>query len=56
MEFLQGFWAHELRSVSELELDRILSYVDNDQNGFITFGEFIVASVKSSDLTTRERI
>jgi Ca2+-binding EF-hand superfamily protein len=44
-EFLEAFWAVGLKNMSEIELDRILSYVDNDQNGFITFGEFIVASV-----------
>jgi calcium-dependent protein kinase len=42
--------------MSEVELDRVLSYVDNDQNGFVTFGEFIVASVSQKDILNKERI
>lgn len=42
--------------MSEVELDRVLSYVDNDQNGFITFGEFIVASVSKTEILTKERM
>lgn len=55
-EFLQAFWSVGIKSMSEIELDRVLSYVDNDQNGFITFGEFIVASVSSKEILTKERI
>jgi calcium-dependent protein kinase len=53
---LHAFWAVGLKNMSEVELDRVLSYVDNDQNGFITFGEFIVASVSRKDILTKERI
>lgn len=42
--------------MSELELDKVLSYVDNDQNGFITFSEFMIASVSKDYLLTRQRI
>lgn len=55
-EFLHAFWAVGLKNMSEVELDRVLSYVDNDQNGFITFGEFIVASVSKKDILTKERM
>ena len=55
-EFLEAFWKVGLKSMSEIELDRILSYVDNDQNGFITFGEFIVASVSQQQILTGDRM
>lgn len=42
--------------MSEIELDRVLAYVDNDQNGFVTFGEFIVATVSRHEILTKERI
>lgn len=55
-EFLMAFWDVGLKNMSEVELDRVLSYVDNDQNGFITFGEFIVASVSQKDILTKDRM
>ena len=42
--------------MSEVELDRTLAYVDNDQNGFITFGEFLAACVDSKELLQKERV
>jgi|LakMenEpi03Aug12_release.lakeMendotaPanAssembly.Ray.scaffolds.fasta_scaffold595199_1 hypothetical protein len=44
-EFLLAFWHVGVKNMSEVELDRILAYVDDDNNGFITFSEFLVACV-----------
>lgn len=55
-EFLQAYWRVGIKSMSELQLDRVLSYVDSDENGFITFGEFIVASVSQKEILTKEKI
>ena len=30
LEFLHAFWMVGLKNMSEVELDRVLSYVDND--------------------------
>ena len=49
-EFLQAFWDYGVKDMSEIELDSILSYVDSDQNGFVTFQEFVVASVFPEDI------
>ena len=49
-EFLQAFWDYGFKDMSEIELDSILSYVDSDQNGFVTFQEFVVASVFPEDI------
>lgn len=42
--------------MSELELDRILAFIDDDQNGYLTFGEFIVAAVNPKEILTKERL
>lgn len=55
-EFLIAYWKVGLKNMSELELDRVLSYVDNDQNGFLTYSEFLVASVNPKEILTKERI
>lgn len=36
--------------VSEHELDRLLAYIDDDQNGFVTFEEFFNACVDPKDV------
>lgn len=48
-EFLKAYWAVGMRHTSESEIDKILSYVDNDGNGYITFSEFLVASVSQEE-------
>ena len=55
-QLLQGYWDVGVKSMSEVELDRTLAYVDNDQNGFITFGEFLAACVDSKELLQKERV
>jgi hypothetical protein len=36
-ELLQAYWSNGYAWISEIELDKILSYVDQDGNGFVTF-------------------
>lgn len=42
--------------MSDIELDRTLAFVDDDQNGYLTFGEFLVASVNPKELLNKERM
>ncbi len=53
LEFLQAYWEVGLKSMSENEFDKVLSYVDSDQNGFITFPEFMIASIVKEHLLTQ---
>lgn len=55
-EFLNAYWYVGIKNMSEVELDRILSAVDDDQNGFITFAEFIVAVVSKREILTKEKM
>lgn len=54
MEFLKAYWECDIKSMSEGQLDNILSYVDRDQNGFIEFHEFVAASVFPEDILQPE--
>ena len=44
-EFMQAYWECDIKTMNPQELDKVLAYVDNDQNGFVTFTEFMIASV-----------
>jgi Ca2+-binding EF-hand superfamily protein len=55
-EFLRAFWDIGIKSMSEIEVDKILSFVDNDSNGFVTFSEFLVASVGPNDILITRKL
>jgi hypothetical protein len=55
-EFLMAFWGVGMKSMSEVEVDKILSFVDNDGNGFVTFSEFLVASVGPEDILVQRKL
>ena len=55
-EFLLAFWDVGIKNMSEVELDKILSYVDDDGNGFITFSEFLVACISPADILIKEKM
>ena len=44
-EFLEAYWECNIKSMNPQELDKILAYVDADQNGYVTFKEFMIACV-----------
>lgn len=52
-EFLIAYWKVGLKQMSEIELDRTLAHIDDDQNGYLTFGEFIVAAVNPKEILTK---
>ena len=47
---MTAFWSFGFTEVSEHELDRLLAYIDSDQNGFVTFDEFFLACVDPRDV------
>ena len=55
-EFLSAFWTMGFRSMSEIELDSLLSYIDDDRNGYITFQEFVLAAVHADDVLTPSKL
>ena len=55
-EFLLAFWDVGMKSMSEVELDKALSYVDDDGNGFITFSEFLVACICPEDILIKDKL
>ncbi len=55
-EFLLAFWDVGMKNMSEVELDKTLSYVDDDGNGFITFSEFLVACISPEDILVKDKI
>ena len=42
--------------MSEVELDKILAFVDDDGNGHITFSEFLTAAVHPEDVLTGAKL
>jgi len=42
--------------MSEVELDKALSYVDDDGNGFITFSEFLVGVITPADILVKDKL
>lgn len=42
--------------MNEVEVDKILAYVDDDDNGYITFSEFLVACVGTEDCLTKQNL
>lgn len=55
-ELLQAYWSNGFAWISEIELDKILSFVDQDGNGFVTFQEFLAASVAGEDILTPSKL
>ena len=49
-QFLNAFWRLGYVEMSELELDSLLAYIDDDKNGFVSFEEFMLASVHEDDV------
>ncbi len=43
-------------AAADVEVDRIMSTVDIDQNGTIDYSEFIAATMNKSKLLTKERL
>ena len=42
--------------MSEQQLDKILTYVDNDGNGYITFQEFLISAINPKDQVTDSKL
>ena len=55
-ELLNMFKKYLGKDVSDMELDRILSQVDADLSGEITFSEFLVACINPKDIITEDRL
>jgi Ca2+-binding EF-hand superfamily protein len=55
-ELLKSYWTSGFETMSEIELDKLLTYVDDDGNGYITFPEFIVAAINPKDLMDPSRL
>lgn len=55
-EFLNAFWHVGMKNMSEVELDKALSYVDDDGNGFITFSEFLVGVITPADILVKDKL
>ena len=55
-EFLASFWNVGWKTMSEVEIDKILAYVDNDGNGYITFSEFLIACVGKEECLQEQRV
>lgn len=55
-ELKRAYWDNGFGWISEIELDKILAFVDQDGNGFVTFREFLAASVSSEDILTPAKL
>ena len=55
-QFINAFWSLGFTEMSEQELDGLLAYIDDDRNGFVTFEEFIRASVHANDVLDQDKL
>ena len=55
-ELLRAYRENGFVKVNEIELDKILSFVDQDGNGFVTFSEFLAACVSAEDILTPSKL
>mmetsp|Transcript_18217 Transcript_18217/g.22736 ORF Transcript_18217/g.22736 Transcript_18217/m.22736 type:complete len:88 (+) Transcript_18217:35-298(+) len=55
-QFLTAFWSQGYTEMSEHELDKLLAYVDDDKNGFVTFEEFFIACLDPDDVIEQTRL
>jgi len=55
-ELLEAYWDYGFKFMSEVEVDKILAIVDNDGNGYVTFTEFLTASVCPDDVLTGQKL
>mmetsp|Transcript_14965 Transcript_14965/g.10458 ORF Transcript_14965/g.10458 Transcript_14965/m.10458 type:complete len:192 (-) Transcript_14965:11-586(-) len=55
-ELLIAYWRSGFKTMSEVELDSLVSVIDSDTSGVITFSEFIVACVHPEDVLSSNRL
>ena len=55
-QFIHAFWSLGFTEVSVQELDKLLAYIDDDRNGYVTFDEFLRASVSAEDIMTPQKL
>lgn len=55
-QFIEAFWSLGFTEMSEHELDTLLAYIDDDRNGYVSFDEFLKASVHSDDVLTETKL
>ena len=55
-QFIHAFWSLGFTEVSVQELDKLLAYIDDDRNGYVTFDEFLRASVSAEDVMTPQKL
>lgn len=55
-QFIEAFWALGYTEMSEDELGNLLAYIDDDRNGFVTFDEFLTASIHPEDVLNEEKL
>lgn len=51
-ELIQCFKKYLGKDISDMEIDRILSQIDADLSGEITFSEFLVACINPKEILT----
>ena len=49
-QLLDVFWRNGFADMSEIEADKVLSFVDTDGGGSIGFNEFVVTAISPEDL------
>ena len=55
-QFIEAFWKLGYTEMSEDELGNLLAYIDDDRNGFVTFEEFLTASIHPEDVLNPEKL
>ena len=56
-EMLEAYWNNGYKQMSNYELDKIYSGLDDDNSGLLSFSEFIVPSINAVDfLKIRDKI